>query len=83
MGQSSGKKLLTAIGLIGVGVAAGLLIAEAMNSRREQSAIRGVLPLSRLLARFTYSLDRGGSLASAARSSGCPGPHRYAGQAAG
>src|ERR687895_1250617 len=59
MGQSSGKKLLTAIGLIGVGVVAGLLIAEAMNSsRREQSSIRGVSPLSRLLARLTYSLDR-------------------------
>jgi Animal haem peroxidase len=59
MGQSSGKKLLTAVGLIGAGVVAGLLIAEAMNnSRREQSSIRGVSPLSRLLARLTYSLDR-------------------------
>jgi hypothetical protein len=58
MGQSSGKKPLTVVGLIGAGVVAGLLIAEAMNSRREQSSTRGVSPLSRLLARFTYSLDR-------------------------
>lgn len=58
MSQSSGKKLLTTIGLIGVGVAAGLLLAEAMKSRREQSAIRGVSPLSRLLGQKTYFLDR-------------------------
>lgn len=56
-GLSKGK-VITSIGLIGVGVVVGLTLAESMNSRRDRSSIRGVSLINRLIAKVTYSLDR-------------------------
>ena len=66
MGQSSGKKLLTPIRLIGIGVVAGLFLAAAMNSRKEQSyqttktyPTTGVTDLLRLAGGFAHAALRG------------------------
>src|ERR687891_26405 len=56
-GLSKGK-LLTGIGLIGVGVVVGLVLAESMNSRRNRDSIGGVSLINRGNAKATYALDR-------------------------
>jgi cytochrome P450 len=66
MGQSSGKKLLTPIKLIGVGVVAGLLLGAVMSSRNEQRdkttktyPATGVTDLLRLAGGFARAILRG------------------------
>jgi cytochrome P450 len=66
MSQSSGKKLLTPIKLIGVGVVAGLLLSAAMNSPRGRSyqtaqtyPTTGIADLLRLAGGFVRAVLSG------------------------
>ena len=56
-GLSKGK-VLTTIGLIGVGVVVGLALAQAMKPNPNRSNIRGVSLIDRGIARVTHALDR-------------------------